>query len=386
MHMPVRARRLPLMFLAAALGPLLALCAALLAYDPLQIFHAPRWRAATLHENMRWQALGVIRRQPFDSLILGTSVFENSSADEAGRLLGGRFVNLSVSAGDFFERSLILDYALRHRRIDQVVYSLDYIYLNQRIGYRVFPLPTYDYLYDGNRLNDIRVYLNRHFLACLATWSAERTCIGRVATLDRPNAWMHDPRHAARFGGIERWCAARQDDQIKDVLGKLREARFRIERAGPTRGTPQEVAVRTARAIDYVDRHLLRLVRAHPETRFHLVFPPYYRAKFALLYQDQQIDATVHGAVVRHLAEAASSLGNLAVFGFEDQDLPDDIARYKDMDHFDPAANSMILHAIAAGTHRLRVDNVDAYLAEAARRGARYDLRALLARLSACGS
>ena len=170
------------------------------------------------------------------------------------------------------------------------------------------------------------------------------------------------------------------------MLGKLREARFRIERAGPTRGTPQEVAVRTARAIDYVDRHLLRLVRAHPETRFHLVFPPYYRAKFALLYQDQQIDATVHGAVVRHLAEAASSLGNLAVFGFEDQDLPDDIARYKDMDHFDPAANSMILHAIAAGTHRLRVDNVDAYLAEAARRGARYDLRALLARLSACGS
>ncbi len=134
-----RDRQLVLVLILAALGPMAALLSALYVYDPLALFHKPWGRPETVHENMRLQAAGIIRHGDFDSVILGTSILENTSAREASRLLGGRFVNISISAGDFFERGLILRDLLAHRPVREVIYSLDFIYLNQRKGYLSYP-------------------------------------------------------------------------------------------------------------------------------------------------------------------------------------------------------------------------------------------------------
>jgi hypothetical protein len=140
----------------------------------------------------------------------------------------------------------------------------------------------------------------------------------------------------------------------------------------------------TALAIDYVERNLITLVREFPQTRFHLVFPPYSRAKFAIWHQYRQGDAAAHLAVIRYLAESSSRLPNLQVSGFEDQDFLDDIARYKDMDHFDPEINTLIAHSIGQGAHRITPMNVEHYIAEATRRAREYPLDEMAARLGAC--
>ena len=382
--MRIRSRRLLITFFALALGPALILLSALYAYDPLMLFHTPWGRSMTVHHNMRLQAAGVIRHGDFDSVLLGTSLFENTSADEAGRLLGGRFVNISLTAGDFFERSLVLGDLLKRRKVAEVIYSLDFIYLNQRIGFRLFPLPTFDFLYDDNPLNDIRVYLNQHFLTCLVGWSNAPECVGRPVSLDRPNAWKDDPEHAARFGGFDHWCKAADLPQMRDVQDKAATAARAIAEGEVERLTASEQQARTARAIAYVEEHVLRHVRAHPETRFHLVLPPYSRGKFALWYQDKRGDAEAHQAVVRTLVAASARWPNLVVYGWEDQDLLDDLARYKDLDHFDAGVNSLILEAIRARQHVLTPENLEAYLHEARRRAQAYDLADLAARLHAC--
>jgi len=378
--MDEHARKLVLVLLLAALGPLAVLFGALFVYDPLALYHRPWGREATVHENMRLQAAGVIRHGDFDSVILGTSIVENSSADEAGRILGGRFVNLSLSAGDFFERGLILGYLLERRPVRHVIYSLDWIYLNQRKGYWYYPLPTYDYLYDANPFNDIRAYLNAHFLGCLLRWSGDPACIGRHTDLDRPNAWMNQPEEVARFGGVEAWCRARDNHQIRDVHAKLTEAVDAI-RAGAI-AVPD--AAQTDLAIAYIESNLIRWVREFPDTRFHVVFPPYSRAKFATWHQYRRNDAEAHVAVVRHLVQLSGRLPNLHVFGFEDQDFLDDLARYKDLDHFDPAINTLIARAIGEGQHRITPANVERYIAEATRRARAYPLEELAARLTVC--
>lgn len=374
------ARKLVLVLLLAALGPLAVLFGALFVYDPLALYHGPWGRGATVHENMRLQAAGVIRQGDFDSVILGTSILENSSADEAGRILGGRFVNLSLSAGDFFERGLILGHLLERRPVRHVIYSLDWIYLNQRKGYWYYPLPTYDHLYDANPFNDIRAYLNVHFLDCLRRWSRDPACIGRSTGLDRPNAWMGQPDEAARFGGVEAWCRARDSHQIRDVHAKLAESANAI-RAGVV-AAPD--AAQTDRTIAYIESNLIRWVKAFPDTQFHVVFPPYSRAKFAIWHQHRRNDAAAHVAVVRHLAQLSGRLPNLQVFGFEDQDFLDDLSRYKDLDHFEPAINTLIAQAIGEGRHRITPQNVERYLAEATRRALAYPLDELAARLTAC--
>ena len=152
-----KARRLVLSYFLFTAIPLLAGLAALYAYDPLEVYHRPWGRPETLHSNMRLQAAGVIKHRPFDSVVLGTSMMENTSAKEASALLGGDFVNLSLTAADFFERALVLDDLFRNRKIRQVVYSLDPLYIQSRKAYPHYPLPTFDFLYDLHPLNDYSV-------------------------------------------------------------------------------------------------------------------------------------------------------------------------------------------------------------------------------------
>ena len=376
-------RPIVLAFLAASLLPVALLALALYAYDPAQLYH-PSWgRAPTVHANLRIQIAGLARHGDFDSIILGTSILENSSADELSAQLGERFVNLSISAGDFYERGLILGHLLQARPIRQVVWSLDFIYLNQRRGYRVFPLPTFDFLYDTNPFNDLRLYLNRHFLDCLMHWSDSVACVGRPVTLDRPNAWDGEAEHAARFGGLQNWCKASDHWQMRDVREKLTTAVARAA-AGDLDNSAGDANI--TRAIAYVDNNLLALARRYPATRFRLVFPPYSRAKLAIWHQQQPGAAAAHEAVVRHLAARAAELPNVELYGFEDQNFLDDMSHYKDLDHFDADINRLIATALGDGTQRITVANVDAYLEEARRRARAFDLAGLAARLSTCAA
>lgn len=94
----------------------LALCALLWLYDPFMFFHKPYFREQTYHSDMRIQARGIIDFTDFDSVILGSSMLENTSAKEAGEKLGDKWVNLSLSGSDFSERKIVLDYTLSRKK------------------------------------------------------------------------------------------------------------------------------------------------------------------------------------------------------------------------------------------------------------------------------
>ncbi len=94
-------------------------------FDPLQLFHKHWNNHNKLVSYMRQQAAGIINQYEFNSIILGTSIFENTSSKEASKILGGKFVNLSLEGSGFYTRSLIMQYALDKKNIKQILYSLD---------------------------------------------------------------------------------------------------------------------------------------------------------------------------------------------------------------------------------------------------------------------
>ena len=114
--------RYVLIVLAIFVAPLAALAAALYAFDPLQLFHKPWGRELAFSNQMQLQAAGLLRTYDYDGLILGTSMLENTSGEEAGRLLGGRFLNVSLSGSMAFERSYLLRFALQAGRVKHVVF------------------------------------------------------------------------------------------------------------------------------------------------------------------------------------------------------------------------------------------------------------------------
>lgn len=369
----LRARRSIATFFAVACALIAAVLGSFYAYDPLSIFHSPWGRPASYHDSMRLQAAGIINNVKFDSIIIGTSMMENTSADEASRLLGGRFVNLSMTASDFFERNLVLRYALRRKKIKRVIVSVDGNVFGRSGHARLVP-SSFDFLYDRNPFNDFRAYATPNFLTCLLEWSTDEHCVGRAVSLDRPNAWFQVPDQAVRFGGLDNWFRARNDWQVKAALASIAADARRVaqgERDNPSSGARRE-AVDVA--LTYVDRYLVQLAQQYPKTRFYLVFPPYSRIRFAQAWQLGSLAADQHEAVARHLAGYAGQLANLEVLGFEGERFLDDIANYKDTHHYHQGVDDLILHAIAAGTHRLLPGNVESYLGLARQRAMEFDL------------
>jgi hypothetical protein len=351
--------------------------AAFIVYDPMQLFHEAWGRPATFHSNMRQQAAGIIRHYPFDSIILGTSMLENQSADAAGRALGGRFVNISISGSLHAERSPVLAFALREKPLSTVIYSIDEI--EPRDENPDVALGTFDYLYNRIQADDLRAYFNDRFYPCLIRWSASPECVGDAVSLDRPNAWIRFPEHAARFGGLLNWFTARNDPQIKGAFRLIIESAAKAGR----QPDPDEAALAKARQriIEYSDQYILDHARRNPATTFHFVFPPYSRAKFAILHQSEPLRARLHEATLRHFAEAATRLENVHVYAFEDQDFLDDIANYKDLSHYSPTINNLIVERIRQGKNNLDAQNVERYIDTARTKALRYDLVGFGARL-----
>ncbi|EAI0653527.1 hypothetical protein E0287_07960, partial [Campylobacter coli] len=102
-----------------------ALIILLYIYDPLQLYHKPFFRNTTFSSDIRIQAAGVINNYNFDSVILGSSMLENTSTKEANDKLDGKWVNLSLSGSYLNERNIIMKYLFEKKNIYQIIYSLD---------------------------------------------------------------------------------------------------------------------------------------------------------------------------------------------------------------------------------------------------------------------
>jgi len=71
---------------------------------PYRIFHKSFFRDNDYVKDLRIQAKGIIKTEDFDSIILGTSMAENFSPEEASRIFGGKFVNISIYSGSMVEQ------------------------------------------------------------------------------------------------------------------------------------------------------------------------------------------------------------------------------------------------------------------------------------------
>lgn len=348
-------------FMSLVLGIIILFLFALYLYDPLQIFHKAWGRDTTFQKNMRLQAAGIINNYEFDSVILGTSMLENSSANEASTLFGGKFVNISMPGSDFFERKHILEHLLHKKNIHKVIYSLDsdkFIY--QIKGYKRYPLKNFSYLYDQNPFNDINAYLNT------------KECTGAIDSLDRPGAWYKSKRHSIRYGGLDKWFAANNNYQIKNAFKKISSTAKNIEQK--KRKSLKKVKLKIESAKKYIDENILYLVKKYPDTEFIFASPPYSRIYYAMWAQYDFPAYEIHKAILKYMAQKSDEYHNLQIFVFGDQRFVDEIKNYKDPKHYHVSINDWILQAINKDIGRINSTNIDPYIETVTRKNKNYDL------------
>ncbi len=369
----MKAKRSVKVFISLVLSTIILFLSILYIYDPLQIFHKPWGRETTFHKNMRQQAAGIINNYAFDSVILGTSMLENSSANEASQLFKEEFINISMPGSDFYERKIILDYMLRKKEIKSVIYSLDsdkFIY--QIKGYKRYPLKNFSYLYDNNPINDIDVYMNDKYLKCLRKYTISKTCIGDSIGLDRPGAWYKSKKHRIRYGGLDKWFAAKNNYQIKNAFKQISTTAKKIQQGKKV--SLKNINNKIEKAKKYVDENLLAIVKKYPNTEFLVVSPPYSRIYYAIWAQYNLPAYEIHKAIIEYLVQESMEHENLKIFGYEDNTLVDNIAKYKDPKHYHYSVNAWITQEISKNRGLLTTKNIDVYLRSNTKKAQDYDL------------
>ena len=339
--------------------------------DPLHLYHKPYSYKDEIFGNMRIESAGLIKHHDFDSLIFGSSMLENTSAAEANANLGGKFMNLSLSGSDFYERALILDFAFRHKNFKKIIYSLDTIkFLNQEKGHENYAFSEFDFLYDKDPFNDIKVYFTDEFLKKIFKFGKKYQC--KNSNFDRPKAWFKSKNHSVRFGGFENWLKYKDDWQIKDSFKDIKNAVSKIKN-GKIQSL-ENLDEQILKSKNYVDEYILKFVSQNPQTEFYIVLPPYSRIHNAIEFHTKKRDFLVTKEVLRYLVEQSQIYKNLKIYAWGDTDYPDDIANYKDLTHYSHKFNSQMLEYLRDGVGLLTPQNFDKYYAKFERKSREFDL------------
>lgn len=327
-------------------------------YDPLMFFHKPYFREQSYHNDMRLAARGIIDYAEFDSVILGTSMLENTSAKEAGEKIGTKWVNLSVYGSDFSARKIIFDYMVQHKNIRQIIFSIDlYAMLNGDVeiaGSGVdFKIYSKDFFYLYKK------YLNEKFIKCAIKWSKSGECVGLK---DLENALKWGLRNQHYFGGFEFWAEDTKEGVLKDYDEFIKND-----------FTPQSEIKKNFTFKEqqkYLQETIIKMIKENPNVEFHLILPTYSRLFYAFFPLGEK---TAHQgrlgeevfiqsrAILIYLTKELSLYKNARIYGFDTLDYADNIANYKDITHYNVDMNSMHLDAIAQQSHILTPQNIDEY-------------------------
>jgi len=328
----------------AALGVVAAINAIV---DPFQQYrlasrHAPRFYA--LHH--RWITPGIAKHATYETALIGSSIMESTRNDAIAAACGGPAVNLSMPAISAMEIRTMLETVFDARHPRRAIVALDFNAFSGTPDERqesAGPLPAY--LYDRAVLNDLPYLLSGTVLRKSFSILSGRGGDSFTTDPDAPWYWAD----SMRFG---------QAEVLRGLdLGNL-NAHFQQP--------PRTLAGMRAS----FEHNILPIMRAHPETRFDLVWPPYSILVWVDFAQRAQLDATL--AFKRYVASAVQGMQNVDVVDLQAHDeITGNLDLYMDIYHFAPQVNRWMVERACSG-----LDRVDSTGADASERRLREQLRA----------
>ena len=329
-----------LLSLLLPLPIILALVILLFVYDPLQIFHKAWFRENTYHQSkMRQNNLGIIRDYDFNNVIIGTSMLMNTTNEDANKILGKEWMNLSMHNSSFKEKYTILSYLLKNKKINNIIYSLDDTYFGSNPD-----ISSFDFLYDNNIFNDITAYFNFRFLSCALTYSMSSKCIG-TKNIKNATLWIDLDGAKDKFGGFNKWIDKKNSIDFK-VIKKIKHFKKydSIEKIDSNKNEK------------YLQNYLFSLIKQNKNINFYIIIPTYTRLKYKLYGNFNDYKKMIY-----YVVNESKKYPNIKIYGFDDLDYADNIANYNDLIHYNTNMNLMQLNAIKNNTNRLTPQNIDKY-------------------------
>ncbi|MBR2633039.1 MAG: hypothetical protein IKD29_06315 [Lentisphaeria bacterium] len=296
----------------------------------------------------------IAKTQEYDALILGTSMSECFKCSELDRQMDCRSLKMTVNGANLAEIRFMAEYAAKFKKIKLAL--IDF--------HLLLHVPGFDMSCDHN----LKLFPMEHYgkYSYLIPLKRAFSISGMAEALDfakdiRKGRIKETSRDDIYNWGLRRPCGEKYF--AADVLSKK---------------APQINIDDTFRkkTINNFRKHLLELVKAYPDTKFILFFPP----NSALQYSN--IDAAEYIKYKRQAIELFAGVKNVELYDFQTAfDITDNFENFKDREHYSPAINSWIISNLGKKEYLITPQNRERLLSGLQAHLQNYDHNAAYKRL-----
>lgn len=312
--------------LSGFLAILVACAAFVYVVDPCLYFRIPAGHQPVFF-NERYQDAGLAKNVKGDTVLLGTSMVANYRVSEVEKIFGGTAVKLTIPDGYLSEFNKVMDVVWRYHHPKRVIFGMDVNIITRDESELSGIMPSY--LYNKNRLDDIKYLLNKDALY-ESVYTLLENRRGAAGTMDEAFTWDKGRwwNHMTALNNYQRPKISRTV-QPADTYSK---------------NVKQNLAV------------VEKWIHAHPDTQFDIFFPPY-----SILFWDKTARQGETEAVFSSLEQICDTLlpyKNVRLyFPLGDQEMVTNLDSYCDYIHHSGDVCVKVLKMLKAGQYRLTAEN-----------------------------
>lgn len=324
-------KRWCLEFLFSFLVLLIGLGGLTVVIDPYFHYHKPLDSLAYHIYDERYQNDGIVKNFDYNALITGTSMVQNFKCSEMDAIFGTKSIKVPFAGAAYKELSENLERAFEANPDLQVVlWGLDY---NRFYGdFNATSVASYPtYLYDNNLLNDVNYLFNKSILFVDKAVIIDTISGGHTTTFDEYNNW----NSYYTFGRETVLAQFSRPEKVVDAAYEKLNS-------------------------ENIEKNILSIVKANPDTEFYLFWTPYSIVSFDAINQSGALKNILQWE--KEALELLLPYDNVHFFSiFDDFDVITNLDNYKDSLHYCEDVNSYLLRCMANGEHELTMDNYEEY-------------------------
>lgn len=308
---------------------MLLIALAVILFDPFFHYHKPWFGLKAVLTDKEYQCVGSLRNFDYDSVIAGSSVAENYYNDWFNQGFQCKTIKAIRSYGATADLCWMLDTAFETHALKHVFYNMDTASLSAD------PVPSFAltgcpmYLYNKNPLDDIKYLYNKGVLLEKIPHLAASSLMGDYDEHDSYN-WAQ-------------WKSFSESQSLRLYA--------RTETVAPMKAEDHYQENLTANLALITER-----IREHPETDFHIFFPPYSILWWDNIYRNGDLEAYLYN--MEQAVEELLTYDNVSLFYFQDEAwIIEDLNLYMDTLHFSQDINQYMAEEMIAGRDRLTAEN-----------------------------
>lgn len=335
-----------LKFLGAAALILLMAAALNFVVDPLQLFRPSRLFPAMYSADTRMQDAGLIRSQPFDTALMGTSLAIHFRQRDIDRILGGRSLKLSMTGSSSREQSFVLDMAMaRHPK--RVIWQLDdWIFQDAPEPDSDIYLPAALY---RRSIKGLAGYLFSGQMARESLWIVARSLPPLepvVARLTSDLVFKFPISDVDDINSLPPGYDVAGNYNAKKAFAAYRYITDPVRSRYLTDGYAYETMVRA------FERDTVGLIVKNPDVMFDIYFPPYSILQFVAMRDAAPAALKTVDQFAAYALPRLLQFPNVRLYDFRAvKEVTHDLDNYGDVIHHSPAVDLMVLQWLAEGKY-----------------------------------